>query len=168
MQWFELRPTFEIPLHDTRDEAIERLKAECKRIGDSSRFRMHGEYGELHLPAEEHRLWSPHLSFYIACRQEKECVLHGRFAPRMKVWTFIWFLYLVMAFSAFFGLVFAYVQRSLGHPVWGLWVTAVALVAILCVYIVAHLGQQLSADQMHKLRGHLEEVINASDVTRSN
>ena len=163
MGWFELRPTFEIPIQESRDTVIAKLLKECQSIGEPTSFFMHGEYGELHLPPEEHRLWSPHLSFYVADRRSHPVIL-GRFAPRLEVWTFVWVLYLAMAFVAFFSLVLAYSQWAIGEASFWHWVGLVALVSILVLYIVAHLGQQWSADQMHLLRERLEAILDAADV----
>jgi hypothetical protein len=66
MGWFRLRPTFEIPVSVSRVEAIPRLRTTEQKIGKPAQFRMFGEYGELHLPPEQHRLWSPHLTFYVS------------------------------------------------------------------------------------------------------
>lgn len=159
----QLRPTFEIPLKDVRPEAIDKLAAEFARRGKGDNFLMHGEYGELHLPAAEHRLWSPHLSFYVSER-EALGLIHGRFAPRLDVWTFVWVLYLAMAFSAFFGLALAYSQWMLGESQWGLWIAIVALLAIAALYIIANIGQQWSSDQMVALRNRLDEILHASGV----
>ncbi len=83
MSIFSLRPTFEIPLAEERQPAIDKLAAEFTRSQQLG-FLMHGEYGELHLQAAEHRLWSPHLSFYVSQRGE-QTLIHGRFA---RVWKF--------------------------------------------------------------------------------
>lgn len=158
MQWFRLRPTFEIPLVVGRASASERLKAECDAFGTAELFMVHGEYGELHLPLEQHRLWSPHLSFYLVGR-DQNCILHGRYAPRINVWTCVWCVYLAMAFTIFFALTLAYSQWMLGTSAWGLGLALGALLVLLILYVVAHIGQQLSADQMLALRTQLEEIL---------
>ena len=163
MSLLQLRPTFEIPLQELRSEAIVKLAAEFVRRGKGDNFLMHGEYGELHLPAAEHRLWSPHLSFYVSER-DAHGLIHGRFAPRLDVWTFVWVIYLAMAFSAFFGLALAYSQWMLGETLWGVWVAGVALLAIAALYIIANIGQQWSADQMVALRNRLDEILRAAGV----
>lgn len=163
MTLFQLRPTFEIPLSENRLEAIAKLETEFARSKKGDHFLMHGEYGELHLPAVEHRLWSPHLSFYVSERNE-QCLIHGRFAPRLDVWTFVWVIYLAMSFSAFFGFALAYSQWMLGESGWGLWVAAVALLAIMVLYVVANVGQQLSADQMSALRSRLDIILQNAGV----
>ncbi len=129
MQWYKLRPTFERSLRGDIEMVKERLQAAYERTRDPSRFGMYGEYGELHLPRHQHRLWSPHLSFYL-CEHEGRCLVRGRFAPRQDVWTFVWVVYLFMAFSAFYGLSLGYAQWHVGEPMWGIGVAVAALLMI--------------------------------------
>ncbi|MCA9133297.1 MAG: hypothetical protein KDA45_09090 [Planctomycetales bacterium] len=145
---------------------MQKLQAEFERVGQPDSFFLHGEYGELHLPPSEHRLWSPHLSFYVSEREEQG-LIHGRFAPRMEVWTFVWIVYLAMSFTTFYGFTLAYSQWMLGERGWGLWVAGGALLAIAVLYIVAHVGQQWSSDQMSLLRQRLEAILQAAGVPLS-
>lgn len=166
MSLLKLRPTFEILLADERQLAIDKLAAEFARSQQEKDFLMHGEYGELHLAAAEHRLWSPHLSFYVSQR-DSHTLIHGRFAPRLEVWTFVWVIYLAMSFTAFFGLALAYSQWMLGEAGWGLWIAALAVAAIAALYIVANVGQQWSSDQMTALRSRLEDILQRAGVQQS-
>ncbi len=161
----KLRPTFEIPLADGRQQVIEKLRNEYQRIAPSDLFQMFGEYGELHLPSIEHRLWSPHLSFYVAER-DRVSLIHGRFAPRLEVWTLVWIIHLAMAFTAFFGLALAYSQWFVGESLWGLAVAIMAALVIVTLYIVASIGQQWSADQMASLKDRLDELLERAGVAK--
>ncbi|MEO8269765.1 MAG: hypothetical protein ABI557_08595 [Aureliella sp.] len=163
MPLLQLRPTFEVPVAEDRLEVIAKLEAEWARTRAQSDFLLHGEYGELRIAAVEHRLWSPHLSFYVGER-DGHALIHGRFAPRLEVWTFVWINYLAMSFTAFFGLVLAYSQWMLGEAMWGLWVALAALSAIVTLYLVANIGQQLSSDQMDALRARLDRILARADV----
>ncbi len=163
MQWFRLRPTFEIPLVVDRTEAMRRIQSHYDSLGPINAMFLHGEYGEFHLPSVEHRLWSPHLSFYVD-QQGEQGLIHGRYAPRLEVWTFVWVVYLAMAFSAFFGLALAYSQWSLGGNAWGCWIAVAAIVAIVSLYAIAHVGQQLSSDQMYTLRDRLDTFLRDAQI----
>lgn len=156
--WFTLRPTFEVPIDVSRELAMQRLLEHYKRINLPSRFFVHGEYGELHLPTEEHRLWSPHLSFYVSTDEEPTRI-HGRFAPRLEIWTFVWVLYLAMAFTAFFSFTMAISQWAIGESSWWHWLGFISLLALLGIYAVAQVGQQWSADQMNQLRSWLDQIL---------
>lgn len=159
----QLRPTFEILISEERQEAIDKLQAEFARSSDHRDFILHGEYGELHLPACEHRLWSPHLSFYVSQR-DGQSLIQGRFAPRLEVWTFVWVIYLAMSFTAFFGLALAYSQWMLGEEGWGLPIAGCAVSVIGVLYVVASIGQQWSADQMQALRDRLDDLLQRAGV----
>ncbi len=157
------RPTFEFPLAASRGEAMQRLQQEFLRVRDRERFAIYGEYGELHLPPSDHRVWSPHLSFYLLER-DQQCFLLGRFAPRPDVWTVVWIVYLAMIFAAFFGAIIAYTQWSVGTTVWGLWVVIGSLLIIGGLYGVATIGQQWSSDQMQRLKDELMSHLANADI----
>ncbi len=163
MPIIQLRPTFEIPITGDRQAAIDKLQAEFARGSERRNFIMHGEYGELHLPACEYRLWSPHLAFYVSQREGRG-LIYGRFAPRLEVWTFVWVIYLAMSFTAFFGLTLAYSQWMLGQSGWGLPIAASAIAVIAVLYVVASIGQQWSADQMQALRDRLDSILQRAGV----
>ncbi len=167
MQWLTLRPTFQVELNESRQAAIDRLRDAYKEVGQREKFLMHGEYGELHLPAEDHRFWSPHLSFYVSNDQPthtEKCIVHGRFAPRLEVWTFVWVIYLAMAFTAFFGAALAYSQWQLGQPTWGFTAVVLGLLAIAVLYVTAAVGQSWSVDQMQLLRGELDQILHSGHL----
>lgn len=173
MSLFKLRPTFCLSLRESRAVAIERLRAAYEQTNAPESFKMFGEYGELHLPVSEHRLWSPHLSFYVAERPaddaQRSALIHGRFAPRLEVWTLVWIVYLFMSFSTFFGLTLAYSQWMLNeNPAWGIGIAVVGVVAINSLTAVAAIGQQWSADQMLELRERLESLLGAAELNIEN
>ena len=165
MQWFRLRPTFQLELIDGREAVIEKLKNFHSQVNDTEHFQLFGEYGELHLPAREHRLWSPHLSFYVLAT-DNGSTIHGRFAPRVDVWTVIWISYLLMIFTAFFAGALAISQWQLGQPLWGLWLMIASLFVWGLIYVVAQVGQQWSADQMQVLRARLEATLASAGIAR--
>jgi hypothetical protein len=82
----------------------------------------------------------------------------------MDVWTFIWIIYLAMSFIAFYGFALAYSQWMLGEPIWGIWVALSSLLSIFSLYLIAHVGQQLSADQMHALRERLVDIMHNAQI----
>lgn len=189
MTRLQLRPTFQWVLREKRSVVLERLQAEFSRQANKDLFLMYGEYGELHLPPDEHRLWSPHLSFSIVGEtigvispsgllsspeienenmsvERTQCVLHGRFAPRPEIWTAVWIVYLLCCFTVFFGVIIAYVQWQLGESLWGIGLTAGAAITWGALYGVAYMGQQWSSDQMQKLGSELEAILVKVNVSK--
>ncbi len=163
MQWFTLRPTFDIQLDESFQEAVEKLANAHKQLEDRKHFLLFGEYGELHLPANEHRVWSPHLSFSINPKGD-QAFIHGRFAPRIEVWTFVWICYMTFAFSAFFGFILGFSQYMIGAMAWGNWIGVVAMLLWGGLVAIAHIGRQLSSDQMHTLRGRLTDFLRSAQI----
>jgi hypothetical protein len=163
VQWFRLRPTFEIELADSREQVISKLESAHRMAEHRDHFLLYGEYGELHLPPAEHRLWSPHLSFYVMERGN-DSVIHGRFAPRPDIWTVVWIAYLLAAFSAFFAAMFSASQWQVNERAWGLWLLLISIAIFCTIYIVAHFGQQWSADQMQALRNRLESILASAGI----
>jgi len=175
MPWIQLRPTFDWTLEGNRQDCLSALQQQFQLEAKTDLFLLHGEYGELHLPPDQHRLWSPHLSFVImdhpslstAPQHANRCLLHGRFAPRVEVWTAVWIAYLVCLCVSFFGAIFGYVQWRLGVSVWGLWMTLAALLVWIGIYFVALVGQQWSIDQIVQLRERLEERLQQAGIARA-
>ena len=165
MQWFTLRPTFEIQLVDSRQDALEKIDRAYKQLEDKQFLLVFGEYGELHLPPSEHRVWSPQLSFSVYQKGDHSCI-HARFAPRLEIWMFVWICYMTLAFSAFFGFILGFSQFMIGIGAWGNWIGMAALLLWGTLVAVAHIGQQLSADQMHALQLQLDEFLTNAKLIR--
>jgi hypothetical protein len=163
MRWFRLRPTFSVVLQEPLGVVLDKIKSNFKAEGANENLLIYGEYGELHLPEREHRLWSPHLSWHIQ-EENDHCRLHGRFAPRVHVWSVVWIAYLLAVFSLFFALMIAWSQQFLGEYPWGYWIALASGLSWIGIYVVANIGQQLSADQMEHLRQDLMRRLEAADI----
>lgn len=163
---FKLRPELSIDLEDTPNGVIEKLDRVYKRPENDGLFRMYGDYGELHLPAREHRLWSPQLAFSID-EFDSGSKIRGRFSPRTDIWAVVWILYLLMLFTAFYGAALAWSQWTANSPMWGLWVLGGSLTVYASIWVTALTGQHWSADQMEFLRQQLNDVLDKAGVRRA-
>ena len=150
---------------DSQQDAVEKIARAYKLVENSKLILVFGEYGELHLPPSEYRVWSPYLAFSVNQKGDQSFV-HGRFAPRLEVWTFVWICYMTFAFSAFFGLILGFSQFMIGARAWGTWIGLCALLFWGTLILVAHIGQQLSSDQMHILQTRLNEFLDSADLRR--
>ena len=166
MHWFRLRPTFDIPLTESHDSAVAKLGSAYAEMPKDKLLMVFGEYGEIHVPATEHRLWSPYLAFCVD-QQGDQARIHGRFAPRLEIWTFVWICYMVFAFSAFFGLMLAFSQYMIGAPAWGNWIVLISLILWVGLIATAETGQRWSSDQMDRLRMQLEQLLDAAGMQRA-
>jgi hypothetical protein len=158
MSLLSLRPTFEMQLPHPKAELVRRVQSELRKQPWNSTSLVFDDYVEIHIPRSELRYWSPHLSLSFD-GDEKHTHVLGRFAPRQEVWTLVWILYLLLAFTAFFGLIFAYAEWILGQSSWIGVASLVAIAGIIILYLVSFIGQRLSSDQMHQLRTHWSDVL---------
>jgi hypothetical protein len=162
-----MRPTFELELPYPKSEFVRLVQAELKKPQWHSTSLVFDDYAELHIPPSERRYWSPHLSLSFDGDDHQTQVL-GRFAPRQEVWTLVWIIYLVLAFTAFFALIFAYAQWTLGQSMWVILIAPLALAGIGTLYVISYVGQQLSSDHMESLRSDwskiIEQAIRAEDA----
>ena len=153
-----LRPSFTLHTSLPREEAIETLRASLAESTSADCWKGKGRWCEIHLPDEEQRFWSPHLSLRLD-HEEGGSSIFGRFAPKPEVWTFFMFLYFALAFGVVLGGILGYVQWASNESAWGLWFAAVGLPAIAAIHVAGAVGQRLGQDQMVALKGELDEVI---------
>lgn len=153
-----MRPTFDVNLAYSKGELIRCIELELQKpnwIGTSLFF---VDYVELHLPKSEIRYWSPHLSLSFDGDETHTCV-HGRFAPRQEVWTFVWVIYLALAFTAFFASVFTFAFWMIGQSTWFGLTAILSVIGIGLLYLTSQIGQFLSADQMTALKSDWMRLI---------
>jgi len=153
-----LRPVFKLRVDLPREEAIELLRTQLAQSRSRDCWKGEGRWCEIHLPEDEQRIWSPHLSLRLD-HEESGSSIFGRFAPNPEVWTFFVFLYALVAFLALFGAIFGYVQWASDEPAWGLWAVWVGLPVLGLLHLVSYLGQRLGREQMAELKGRLDEVL---------
>jgi hypothetical protein len=156
-----IRPTFELELPLERDEAISALR---QRLTDApayaGRWRAKGRWAELYVPEPERRVWSPYLAIRLTGTPEG-CTLFGRFGPHPEVWTFFMFLYVLVAFLVLFGATLGYVQWASDAAAWGLWAVWIGVPMLLLIHTASAVGARLGQAQMARLRGELDELLEA-------
>lgn len=163
-----MRPTFEMELPYSKDEVMRRVGAELTKPDREHKSLLFAQYAELHVPDTAIRYWSPHLALSFDEEGEHTRV-RGRFAPRNEVWTLIWVIYLLLAFLAFFALMFEGASWMLGQSTWFGIAAIIAIVGIGAVYLLSQIGQMLSADQMVALKSDWQQVVDhAFPVGQSN
>ncbi len=160
-----MRPTFEMDLPFGRDYAIHQFEEALQQAPWKSRALCFGNYAELHVPAMETRYWSPHLSLSFEGDDQRTHV-RGRIGPRQEIWTFVCILYLSLAFSAFFSLIYCVALWSLGQFTWWCIAPPAAVAGIGLLYVISHIGQSWSMDQiaflMHECQQVFEKAFPAS------
>lgn len=142
----------------SRDEAIAAVRDALDRSACRETWSGTGRWCEIHLPEEEQRIWTPHLSI----RADHEAVgssLYTRFAPRPGVWTFFVFLYGAVAFLTLFGGILGYVQAVSGEPAWGFWAVWLGIPALVGLHVVSYVGQRLAREQTEALQRRLDAIL---------
>ena len=161
-----MRPTFEMELPMERGEALRLIRQALERDELNQTTLLFNHYIELHIPTSQVRFWSPHLGLSFEEAGERTRV-YGRFAPRNEVWTLIWVIYLLLAFSAFFAIMFELSSWSLGRSTWFGIAAIILLIGIGIVYTVSQIGQMWSSDQMLALKSNWQHVLDQVQLSPS-
>lgn len=117
-----------------------------------------GPHVQISVPQRERHLWSPWLTFDVAC-DEVGCRLEGRFAPHPGAWTLYLAGYAMLGFIALGLLCFGMSQWVAGQAPTALWGVPVAIVAIGLLYGLAFIGQGLTGRQMYAMRAFVESAV---------
>ena len=158
MSLFSLRPTFETQLPHSKQAVFRRVIEELTNPGRGFVCLAFDEYAELHVLPSEVRYWSPHLTLSFEGDETQTRVV-GRYEPRQEVWTFVWIIYLVLSFSAFFSSIYLFSHWVLGKTTWVGILPPLAVAGIGLIYLASYVGQQLSNDQMIALRAEWMKVV---------
>lgn len=173
-----LQPTFTVDLPVSAADAVSKLQAAIRQ----SRLRDHvvtaGTCFDFRVESSSQRFWSPHLSVQVSDKRvddhgprlvdaetdnhvgrHQHSQLFGRFSPRPEIWTMFMAVYGVVLILMFASAILGYVQWALGDSPWALAVLPTGAVLIMGLHAGSLVGQRLSADQMHLLRGRLDEAI---------
>jgi hypothetical protein len=152
-----VRPRFEIEADLGADALMERLRARLPQCPHCTGISV-GHHAELFVPDAERRMWSPWLSVTADDHLHRSLV-RGRFAPHPHVWTLYLFLAFGLGFGLLVGTTWGYAQWATECPPWAWLSIPIILVFGLLLYLASQVGQRLGREQMHRLRGALDELI---------
>lgn len=158
-----LRPTFTLRVDLPREEAIERLRSRLDESSSRDCWKGKGRWCEIHLPEEEQRIWTPHLSLRLD-HEDRGSSIFGRFAPKPEVWTFFMFVYVLVVFLILFGATLGYVQWASNERAWGMWAVWIGIPVLGLIHLAAYVGQRLGQAQMEDLKSRLDEVVTGLPV----
>lgn len=160
-----MRPTFELEVPVGLPTVLERFQGALKNSTWQSTSLTFGNYAELHVPPQETRCWSPHLSLYFEGDERTTRIL-GRFGPRQEIWTLVCLVYLALAFSAFFALMYCIALWMIGQFTWWFIVPPMAIGGIGLLYLMSRVGQGWSSDQLQMLRAEFNELFEIAYPTQ--
>ena len=154
-----VRPTFELPLTEPVDRAVDQLAAALQRDAADHPVEVLGQHVVLTIPPGDRHFWSPWLTMEAAPAGTGS-TLHGRFSPKPAVWTGFMFAYITLTTAGCFGLMFAASLAIIGRPAWlAMLLGVLALLAAFGMYIAAQIGQGLAREQMDQLHTLVHDAI---------
>ncbi len=137
---------------------MEQLREAMSEPGAPCRGRVREGRVELLVADENPHFWAPEMRARIY-DEGAEFVVKGYFAPKPDTWTMFLAIYAATIFSTGVGTVFGFAQWQLHHTPWALWSLPLGLVAIVCVWLGARMGQQLGARDMDTLQEFMKEAV---------
>lgn len=153
-----LRPRFEVQVDRPPELVLADFRAALARPDGPVVGKIRGDVLQIGLPAAELTTWSPSLDLSVSASAQGS-VIHGRIGPQPQVWTTFMFFHALIALCGLGGLVWGLSQGVAGGSPWALWITAVAVFLHAFVAGAAFIGQGLGADQTHRLRSFVDDVL---------
>ncbi|MEM7135207.1 MAG: hypothetical protein AAF500_01440 [Myxococcota bacterium] len=152
-----MRPRFEMKLPIEGAEWLEALRRVLDDDPGPCRGRIFRRHAVIEIHESSRSFWSPVLSVDVS-DQPSGTRLSGRFSPHPHVWTLFMAIYMLLGIGALAGIVYAFVQYTLGEPPWGVAAVPLALAVFAFVYGAAFIGQGLSADEMYAMRSVVDRA----------
>ncbi|MEL6182765.1 MAG: hypothetical protein AAFS10_27670 [Myxococcota bacterium] len=162
-----MRPRFEAEAVVGPEKVAAQLRAYFGQEGPGQGYPLaiRGRHVEIKIPSRQHHFWSPQLNLELHPTETGTTRVEGLFSPRPDIWTLFIALYAVSGFGGFVAAIFGSAQMTLDQPAVGFWGVLGAVVVAALVYGASLVGQQLSQEQMRRLRTMLDEALEKNDPT---
>ncbi|MEE9404876.1 MAG: hypothetical protein V3V20_08280 [Algisphaera sp.] len=154
-----MRPTFSMALALPPQEAIDQLQARLAQTDHPIVVQRAGLHMTLTVNPELRHFWSPWMTLEFEQPDGQPTTVRGRFSPSPNIWTGFIMAYLTLAAAAFFALMFALSQWTMGSSPTAFWIALGCLLACLAMRWVSQIGKKLARDQMVLLRDILETEL---------
>ncbi|MEM7436256.1 MAG: hypothetical protein AAF436_13945 [Myxococcota bacterium] len=152
-----MRPRFEMKLPIEGAEWLNALRRVLDDDAGLCRGRIFRQHAVIEIRESARSFWSPVLSIDVS-EQPSGTTLSGRFSPHPHVWTLFMAIYMLLGIGALAGIVYGFVQYTLGEPPWAVAAVPVAVALFGFVYGAAFIGQGLSADEMYAMRSIVDRA----------
>ena len=165
MRWPKMRPRFVVEVGCRADRVIDALRTAAGDADSTVEIDLSARHGVLTVPEAEQAFWSTQLGLTVEDSHAgpdgswRPTRVLGIFSPHPEVWTAYIFTIGALVVASMFGVIVAIAQLALGHAPWGLLVTVIAALAGGLVYTTTLVGQGLAADEMYRLRSHLDDCL---------
>jgi hypothetical protein len=159
----KMRPTFELTVSLTHDQAIDRVRGLLEHPAGAFTGKIVGRHIMLTVCEKDRHFWSPWLDMEVdentAPNAAGPVTVHGRFMPHPSIWTAFVAGYFFLATSALFTACFAYAQWATEAPPTALWGVGLSAAATAALWWSAQVGQRLARGQMEILRDVVGEAL---------
>jgi len=159
MSSIRIRPRFKI-LIDKDPEEIIRMITDSMKNGKSDFFveSLLNSFLVIKIKESNQHVWSPHLTISIE-KKETGCVIRGLYGPKQTIWSLFMFLYTGIGVGILFAGLYGLARQSLNLEAPILWLVPILFGLALFLYLLAQLGQKLSAQQMFDIHHFIEKSI---------
>ena len=155
-----LRPRFTAEVDKAPEVVLAEFKAALARPDAPVVGNVRGLTMQLGLPEKDVTTWSPGLDISLT-PTERGTSIYGRIGPQPAVWTAFMFTHLLILMFGIAGLMWGIAQSMSGGSPWAFWFLPTALFLHLFVAGAAFIGQGLGADQTHRLRSFIDDVLSS-------
>jgi flavin reductase (DIM6/NTAB) family NADH-FMN oxidoreductase RutF len=153
-----LRPKFSVTVERPPEVVLEDFRAALGRSDLRIAGKIRGDVMQIGMPADERTTWSPSMDVHVQ-PSPQGTIVHGRIGPQPQVWTTFMFFHMMLALIGLGGLMWGVSSLAIGGSGDPLWIPLGALLMHLFVAGAAFIGQGLGAEQTHRLRALIDDVL---------
>jgi flavin reductase (DIM6/NTAB) family NADH-FMN oxidoreductase RutF len=153
-----LRPSFVVDLPRSPERVVADFTAALSHPDAPVIGKIRGEAIQIGMPPSEVRTFSPSMDIRVEAKDDGTRV-YGRIGPQPQVWTTFMFFHMIVAMFGVAGLMWGLARLTANESGWPLWFVPVALFLHAFIAGGAFIGQGLSADQMHRMRSFVDDII---------
>lgn len=162
-----MRPRFEFQVPVDAARWLGAVRDELDADRDLCRGQTFRHHAVVEMRAAAKHFWSPYLNLDVE-DEPGGSVVRGRFAPHPHVWTLFMAVYILLGIVFLAGIVWGFVQYTMGEAPWGALVAPAAVGLFGFVYGATLIGQGLGAEQMYTMRALVDRATHASLSVVSN
>ena len=163
MSSFGFRPHFSHDLDLSVDEAQTKIIRAVKQVDDPCEVKSFPGFICLRIPEEDRHFWSPRLNLALDETEEGTTHIEGVYGPNANVWSIFLYGYLLTGCAGMFSGILGWVQKTIGHPAWALWIFGAMVVIAIGLYVLAQFGQKLGAAQTFRLHQIYESAMGRTE-----
>ncbi len=153
-----VRPRFKIEIPMASEKIVQNLKNTRDKNPSACILDFVAHHITLKIPAARQRYWSPQMQLELE-PTATGTLIRGLIGPKPGIWTMFVFFYSGIGFLTMLGAMYGLSQMMLKMNPWALWSVPVGLMVIISLYLISHIGQQLSKDQIGFLHDFLDSAI---------